>query len=125
MCKLSSICMYILFILHASLLFLTAVILLTCDNIKHICILGFSVFLILITNFIYEDCPISLIEEEYHGKAMMDYFNSYCPIKYNRKRRPEVTLQWIWTGLLLLMVKLLLLLSKISVNKYINLSNDK
>ena len=56
---------------------------------------------------------------------MMDYFNSYCPIKYNRERRPEVTLQWIWTGLLLLMVKLLLLLSKISVNKYINLSNDK
>lgn len=118
--KLSNMYMHILFILHGSLLFLISIILLTCENIKHLSLLGIILFLILISNFIYEDCPISLIEENFTEITIMDYFNYYSPIKYNRKRRPEVTLQWIWGGLLLILLKILLILCKISLSKYIS-----
>jgi len=72
-----------------------------------------AIILIIITylNYLFEDCPITLIEEYHLGFSCVDVLNNSLPIKYDEKRRPEVTLQWIIIALALVLAKVLILLA--------------
>ena len=94
---------------------------------NNLIILGYVSFLLIIIicfNYIFDDCPITLLEEYHLGYSVFDKTNSLYPIKYDKKRRPEVTLQWIFMGILFVMVKILFLLFFKTI-KYLNLCNIK
>jgi hypothetical protein len=93
--------------MHTIFIFLTLWILLFSQNIGILITIGIILLIILYLNHVYGDCPITYIEDYHLGNTMADFTNSHYPIKYNKKRRPEVTLQWIFMGLLMIVVKIL------------------
>ena len=95
--------------IHTIFIFLTLWILLFSQNVGILFSIGIFLLIILYLNHIYGDCPITHIEDYHLGYTMADFTNSCYPIKYNKKRRPEVTLQWIFMGLLMIVVKILTL----------------
>lgn len=65
-------------------------------NINTLSITFVIVSLILIGNIILHDCPLSNIEEQRLGDCFVDKINQYFPINYDKTRRYEVQLQYIF-----------------------------
>jgi hypothetical protein len=80
--------------------------------------LGIIILIVLFLNHLYGDCPLSAIEEHHLGFNMVDYGNNMLPIKYDKKRRPEVTLQWIFMGLVIVLIKIVALLFMKTIKEY-------
>ena len=65
-------------------------------NLTTLMITGAITTIILIFNIILHDCPLSNIEESRLGDTAVDYINSFFPINYDKNRRYEVQLQYIF-----------------------------
>ena len=80
------------------------------NNLYILSFVGINVLGILIANYFYGDCPITIFEEYHLGFTFVDKVNSYFPIKYDKKHRPQVTLQWIFMISLIIGTKIGVLL---------------
>ena len=67
----------------------------------------FGLTFLLVLNKAYKDCPLSRIEQDNIGTCMVDAFNKIFPIEYNKNRRYEVQLQYIFILWTMLFTKIL------------------
>ena len=74
--------------------------------------MSFVLLIILAINHIYGDCPITTIEEHHLGFSSIDLGNTFSPIKYDKSKRPEITLQWIFISLVIVLSKILIVFLK-------------
>lgn len=105
---------FIFSLLHITLVLIITYIILFSSNICTLLITDIVLLCILVINYIFDDCPITLIEDKYHKNSSIDYLFSYTinvsGNKYNKKLRSLLTLELIWIILLLGVQKLLCLL---------------
>jgi len=102
-------------ILHCGILFLTIFIILITDNLFILYSLGIIQLIILFINFSFGDCPVSVIEDHHTGSCFIDVVNNLTPVNYKKDRkilRPEITLQWIFMLLTLVLFKILIVFAK-------------
>ena len=76
-------------------------------NIRVLVITFFITLIILIGNIILHDCPLSNIEQERLRDSYVDKINNLFPINYDKKRRYEVQLQYIFTLISIILCKLI------------------
>ena len=83
-------------------------------------IVDMFLFMVLMINIIYQDCPISIIESLYLEDTMVDNmrFTSNCEI--NKITQGEKTLQCIIIGIMVVTSKILLVLAKYTFLEYID-----
>lgn len=80
------------------------------NDIRYLFLVALIVLITLITNYIYGDCPISLIEDKYGRPGAMDIFMmATCGEKCPPEMRSLITLEFIWIGLILLACKIMLI----------------
>jgi hypothetical protein len=110
----SKIYTFIFSVLHIILILLVSYVILFSTSIPTLALTSFGIIIILVINYMFDDCPISLIEDKYHNISCIDYLFSYTinifGSKYNKKLRSILTLEMIWIILLLCTEKLLSLL---------------
>jgi hypothetical protein len=103
-------------IMHFAILFLTIVIILVTDNLFILYSIGIIELIILFVNYKFGDCPVSVIEEHYMKTSFVDLVNNFTPVNYSKDKkllRPEITLQWIFMLLVLVLFKILIVFMKI------------
>ena len=94
---------------HNIIIYITLFVVIFSNNFFILYSLGFIILIILFINYLYHDCPISSIEEYHLGFCSVDYENSILPINYDKNKRPEITLQWIFISLIIILSKILFL----------------
>jgi len=107
-------------ILHAAILFMIIIIILATDNLFILYSIGIIELIILFLNYKFGDCPISIIEEEYTKSSFIDLVINFTPLNLNnpdKKLRSEITLQWIFMLLILVLFKILVVFTKILFSK--------
>jgi len=117
----------ILSALHSILPLLFAIVVLFSYNIFALGITGLMLFLIIISNYILGDCPITLIEDKYNNNdddnngSMIDFMaNNTINLfgnKYSKDNRSLVTLEMLWICLLLVMLKVLVIYFLIALRR--------
>jgi hypothetical protein len=112
--------------IHSLLPLFFALILLFSNNIVILGICGLIIFLVIMGNYLFCDCPITLIEDKYNNNFSMIDFMANNTInlfgkKYTKDDRSLYTLELLWTTLLLVILKILFILLMISLkdNKYL------
>jgi hypothetical protein len=100
---------YMLSGIHALIMYLIVVIALFSKDFFVLYSIAIILVIIIYLNYLFNDCPITLLEEYHLEFSSVDFFNHSLPIKYDSERRPEVTLQWVITGLILVLTKILIL----------------
>lgn len=73
-----------------------------------------SLFLysILTVNIIFNDCPLTLLEDKSLGGTMIDTVSEHTPIKYNSDQRGNITVQWLFMAIVTTNAKIFLVLLK-------------
>jgi hypothetical protein len=110
---------YTMMFFHFLIFSLPIFVILLSDSLPVLITMDLFFVITLILNYYYGDCPITQIEQHYGDKTMIDTANKLFPIKYNKKNRNVVTLQWIFMAILVATTKILLLFIKSSLKKYI------
>lgn len=90
-------------------------------NIK---VLGFAFFVcicLINVNILVHNCPLTEIEEEVWGDSVMDFFNRNIPINYDKERKYEVQLQYIFIFASIIVTKILFYLVKDDIKNYMNI----
>ena len=102
----------VLFSAHGFFVFILAMFALFVNNIKALIIIALIQFIVLLLNFFHGDCPISIIEDKQGGPAVMDFIYENIPKhnKYNKSMRPTLTLELIYIGLFLFLIKIMVIL---------------
>lgn len=102
------------FLLHTSLGFTLTFILLFSSNVYLLAFCASIMLQILVLNYIFGDCPITLLEDKYHIYSSIDlFFKSTINLigeKYKKEYRPIMTLELVWIGVLLFIQKAMLLM---------------
>ena len=97
---------------------LLMIILLTSD-MSILVVVNLCIFMVLSMNIIYNECPITLIEQQYLGTSMLMTLstnNSYIPMKY----RCTTPIQWIFMAMMVALTKLMLLIIKYSFLEFLS-----
>lgn len=94
------------------------------NDISILVVLSIHIFGILILNVLFQDCPISLLEDKLIGKSMIDTYSGLITgecIRSNTMNlhRSQTTIQVILIALLLVSVKMTLLLLKYVFNEFL------
>jgi hypothetical protein len=107
-------------LIHSFLPLLLGLIILFSNNIVVLSITASIIFLIIITNYLFCDCPITLMEDKYSknkfsmidlmAKSTINLFGE----RYKKSDRSLFTLELLWTSLLLTTLKILVILVFIS-----------
>jgi hypothetical protein len=101
-------------IVHFSLMTMITFTLLFSNNLYVLIITNTILFCILMLNYRFEDCPISLIEDKYLEESSIDKLTKVTinifGIKYHKDSRSLITLEMIWIALMLGVQKVLFLL---------------
>ena len=87
------------------------------NDISILIVITIHVFGILILNVLFQDCPITLLEDKFLGRTMIDTYSGIITGEYMRDdtaniHRSQTTIQVILIALLLVSVKVTLLLLK-------------
>jgi len=102
------------FLLHASLGSLLTFILLFSSNVYLLAFCSSIMLQILVLNYVFGDCPITLMEDKFHIHSSIDlFFRSTINLigeKYKKEFRPIMTLELVWIGVLLFIQKAMLLM---------------
>lgn len=98
---------YLMSIVHITLILCIYFLTIFSFNTTILSILFFGTTIMIILNKIYKDCPISSIEEQSFGTCVVDVFNKLFPIDYDKNRRYEAQLQYIFLIWTILGTKLL------------------
>jgi hypothetical protein len=110
---------YTMMFFHFLIFSLPIFVVLLSDSLPILIAMDLFFIITLLLNYYYGDCPVTQIEEKYGRTTMIDTANKLFPIKYNKKNRDVVTLQWIFMAILVTTTKILLLFIKSSLKKYI------
>jgi hypothetical protein len=109
-------------VIHSLLPLLFALIILFSNNIVVLGITSLIIFLIIMSNYLFCDCPITLIEDKYNKNefsSMIDKMANHTinlfGERYTKNDRALYTLELLWTSLLLLILKILVILLFISM----------
>jgi len=106
---------------HSLLPLLFALIALFSYNIFILLVTAGILLITIIVNHKYGDCPITLIEDKYnnHEFSMIDYMaNNTINLfgeKYTKNDRALYTLEMLWTCLLLILLKILVIFIIVSI----------
>jgi len=101
------------FILIYGVFFLTIL----TENIGTLMIIGLILTLILFVDTIYDDCPITLLEKHYLGNSLSEIWNKCTSENCEKREKREITLQWIFMGLMVVLAKGIILLFKKTFNE--------
>jgi len=73
-----------------------------------------SLFLysILTINIIFNDCPLTLIEDKCLGGTMIDTVSAHTQVNYKSNQRGNITIQWLFMAIVTTNAKIFLLLLK-------------
>ena len=117
--KIQGITTSILHLLVINLIFLISVF---SFNLTTLMITGTITTVILLFNIILHDCPLSNIEEHRNGDTVTDFFNRWFPINYDKNRRYEVQLQYIFIAMSIIVTKILFYLIRKDLKKFLDIS---
>ena len=95
------------------------VILLT-DDLSILVLANMFLYLILMMNIIFGDCPMSLIEDQYLGSSMIDTMSPFVPFRADLTTRGNTTLQWIFMSIMVSTTKIILLLIKHTFHEFLS-----
>lgn len=90
-------------------------------NLHTLMITGAITTIILLFNIILHDCPLSNIEEHRNGDTVTDLFNRWFPINYDKSRRYEVQLQYIFIAVSIIITKIMYLLVKKDLKNFLDI----
>jgi hypothetical protein len=105
--------------LHILLIYFIFFLIIASNNIKTLILIAIILVIILYVDSTYDDCPITTIEQHYLGNSLANCINKVNPGIGKREKR-EITLQWVFMGLLFTVNKILFTLVK-QTNKEIGL----
>jgi len=99
-------------IFHFILIYGVFFLIILTENIGTLMILGLILTLILFVDTIYDDCPITLIEKHYLGNSLSEIWNKCTSENCEKREKREITLQWLFMGLMVILTKGIVLLFK-------------
>ena len=99
-------------IMHVFIIYGVIFLIILTENVHTLMVVGIIMLIILYIDTIYDDCPISLIEQHYLGTSFAEISNNLAPIQAEKRNKKEITLQWVFMVLLLIVIKILIVLLK-------------
>ena len=111
---------WLLLALHWILFSFPILITLITSDLTILIIIDMFLFMVLMINIIYQDCPISIIESLYLEDTMVDNMHFTSTREYNKITQGEKTLQCIIIGIMVVTSKILLVLAKYTFLEYID-----
>ena len=107
--------------LHATLPFLILITIIITNDLLNLFILLLILKLILIANYKCNDCPISIIENNYNNFTIMDIWGILTSNKsYNKDLRKHYTLNMLWIAVLIVIIKIVGIILVRSSTKFIS-----
>lgn len=110
---------WVLLTLHWILFAFPIIITLMTSDLTILIIVDMFLFMVLMINIIYQDCPISIIESLYLEDTLVDNMQFTSNIENNKITQGEKTLQCIIIGIMVVTSKILLVLTKYTFLEYI------
>jgi hypothetical protein len=98
----------------------TMLVILLTDDLSILVLANMFLYLILMMNIIFGDCPMSLIEDQYLGNSMVDSMNHFVPFRAELTTRGNTTLQWIFMSIMVSTTKIILLLIKHTFHEFLS-----
>lgn len=99
-------------LLHVALIYGVMFLTLLTENIYVLQLVGIIMLIILYIDTVYDDCPITLIEHHYLGSSFSDLSSKFIPTNCEKREKKEITLQWIFMVLLIIVIKIIIVLLK-------------
>ena len=112
---------YLTAILHIILALVVYLITVFSFNLGTLFVVFLAVSIILALNKFWKDCPLSKIEEENLSVCLTDQIYSFLPINYDKKKRYEVQLQFIFIIWTILSTKILFAIFQKDLKKILNI----
>jgi hypothetical protein len=101
----------------------TILIILLANDLSILTVTNLFLYLVLIMNLIFGDCPISIIENNHLGSSMLDNFSNIISnnIKNNFPLKQEInsSIQWILMAIMICTTKIILLLIKYTFHEFL------
>jgi hypothetical protein len=104
-------------LMHVAIIYGIIFLTLLTENIYALQLIGIIMLIILYIDTVYDDCPITLIEQHYLGSSFVDFSNKFTPINCEKREKREITLQWIFMVLLIIVIKIVIVLLKYSIKE--------
>jgi len=98
----------------------TMLVILLTDDLSILVLANMFLYLILMMNIIFGDCPMSLIEDQYLGSSMIDTMSPFVPFRAELTTRGNTTLQWIFMSIMVSTTKIILLLIKHTFHEFLS-----
>jgi len=89
------------------------------NDVSILIMINMLLFMVLTTNIIYQDCPITIIENLYLEENMINTITSHYTPSYSKLTSSDKTLQCLFVGLMVVTSKILLVLAKRTFIEYI------
>lgn len=110
---------WVLLFLHWVMFSLPIIITLMTNDVSILIMINMLLFMVLTTNIIYQDCPITIIEKLYLEDNMINAITSPYTPSYSKLTSSDKTLQCLFVGLMVVTSKILLVLAKHTFIEYI------
>ena len=110
---------WVLLFLHWVMFSLPIIITLMTNDLSVLIMINTLLFMVLTMNIIYQDCPITIIENLYLEDNMINAITSSYTPSYSKLTSSDKTLQCIFVGLMVVTSKILLVLAKYTFIEYI------
>jgi len=110
---------WVLLFLHWVMFSLPIIITLMTNDVSILIMINMLLFMVLTTNIIYQDCPITIIENLYLEENMINTITSHYTPSYSKLTSSDKTLQCLFVGLMVVTSKILLVLAKRTFIEYI------
>ena len=111
---------WILLSLHWIMFSLPLLITLMTNDISILIMINMLLFMVLTMNIIYQDCPITIIENLYLENNMMNSITTPYTPSYSKLTTSDKTLQCLFVGIMIVTSKILLVLAKHSFIEFIH-----
>ena len=110
---------WVLLFLHWVMFSLPIIITLMTNDLSVLIMINMLLFMVLTINIIYQDCPITIIENLYLEDNMINAITSPYTPSYSKLTSRDKTLQCLFIGLMVVTSKILLVLAKHTFIEYI------
>jgi hypothetical protein len=111
---------WILLSLHWIMFSLPLLITLMTNDVSVLIMINMLLFMVLTMNIIYQDCPITIIENLYLENNMMNSITTPYTPSYSKLTTSDKTLQCLFVGIMIVTSKILLVLAKHSFIEFIH-----
>ena len=109
---------WVLLCLHFVMFSIPLLITLITNDISILIMINMLLFMVLTMNIIYQECPITTIENMYLKDSMMNRIISLYTPSYNKIAVNDITFQYLVVGIMIVTSKILLLLMKHTFTEY-------